>query len=140
MANLDKRLPKTCIYHCEGGFLVLYDGVAPPGYYCPEILEGCSIEGEVIELEPTPLPPSETSARLVGSNSAAYQYDLVTDTLYFSRGRAEPGYMFLSKISVAELWDRFPSIAREVDLIKHAKSISSFSIEIPAVAIAHKTE
>ncbi|MCY2985079.1 MAG: hypothetical protein NTY15_15755 [Planctomycetota bacterium] len=40
---------------------------------------------------------------------------------------------------LAEIGDRFPTIAREVELLKSAKSLSGFSIVIPAVAISHQT-
>jgi len=91
-------------------------------------------------VEPEPVNPGGPASRLSGANSAAYQFDPATDSLCFSDGNAEPGYKFLPKIPLAELWERFPSIAREVELLKHAKSLSSFFIEVPAVAIAHETK
>lgn len=142
MANLDKNIAPTCEYTCDGFNWHLTGGGAPPGYYCPQIADHgvCNIVGEVDFFEPKPIIPGPPMSRLVGSNSAAYQYDASTDSLYFSEGRAEPGYMFFSKISLTELWERFPTIAREVELLKHAKSLSSFSVDIPAVAIAHETK
>ena len=137
MANLDKTITKSCFYRCSNGQLVLNGGDAPPGYYCPPIAGACAIEGEIIPKEPILIPPGEARLSFVGSNSAAYEYDFDSDELYFSTGQAEPGYRFFPKISLSDLWKRFPLIAREVELIKQAKSVTSFSIEIPAVAIAH---
>jgi hypothetical protein len=140
VANFDKTIAKTCFYRCTGGQLVLIGGGAPAGYFCPTIVGSCAIEGETITKEPKPIPPGEARLSFVGSNSAAYEFDFDTDSLYFSEGQAEPGYMFLPKISLSELWKKFPMTAREIELIKHAKSISSFFVEIPAVAIAHETK
>ncbi len=137
MAFLDKKLAKTCLYRCTGGQLVLDGGFAPAGYYCPELLGACAVEGEIIPVEPKLISPGMDS-RFLSPNTAAYEYDANTDCLYFSEGQADPGYMFLSEISVEELWERFPTIAHEVELLKHAKSLADFYMEIPAVAIAHK--
>jgi len=142
MKKLDKKLTKSCIYICAGGEWELIGGNAPPGYSCPDLSAtgGCAIEGSITTMEPEPVTPGGPASRLVGANSASYQFDPATDSLYFSDGKAEPGYKFLPKIPLAELWDRFPSVAHEVELLKHAKSLSSFFIEIPAVAIAHETK
>lgn len=142
MVNLDKRLAPTCQYTCDGFEWQLDGGVAPLGYYCPQVYEDgvCSTVGDVAFFEPKPINPGGPASRLAGSNSAAYQYDPASDSLYFSNGQAEPGYMFLSKITLADLWERFPLIAREVELLKNAKSLANFSIEIPAVAKAHESK
>ena len=145
MVKLDKKLGPTCEYTCDGLDWQLTGGWAPPGYYCPQISDHgiCTTIGDVAFIEPVPIVPGVPevpASPSIGANSAAYQYHPDTDSLYFSEGHAEPGYRFLSKISLAELWGRFPTIAREVELLKNAKSLSSFSIEIPAVAKAHDTK
>ena len=67
------------------------------------------------------------------TNSAEYQFDRATDTLYFSRGRAEKGFSLFTKISMSELQERFPAVAAEVELLKNAKSLASFKVILPAV-------
>ena len=142
MKKLDKTLPKTCFYVCVGGEWELIGGTAPPGYSCPDLSAagGCSVEGATTSEEPELTPPPGPSANSIGANLAVYQFHAGEDALYFSTGKAELGYKFLPKISLAELWGRFPSIARDVEILKNAKTLSGFSIEIPAVAIAHETK
>ena len=133
----ENELARTCEYVCDGTEWVLAGGTAPEGYYCPDVIGGCDDFGDtaVVQPVPNPDPPAAFSASTDSqiSNSGVYRFEQGTDTLYFARGRAEKGYGLLSKISMSELRERFPAVAAEVELLKNAKSLSSFNVVVPAV-------
>jgi hypothetical protein len=52
-------LAKTCEYSCNGTEYTLVQGTAPEGYYCPEVLGGCNLQGETVKVEPVPIPLPE---------------------------------------------------------------------------------
>ena len=127
--------PKVCKYLCNGFEWELISGNAPPGFYCPEIAGVCDEPGEIVLLSPEPIPENNPAdPELI--NSAEYQYDAATDSLYFSRGEAEKGYRLLPKIAMSKLWEQFPAVAAEVELLKNAKSLANFTVVVPAARIA----
>jgi len=142
----DDELAATCEYECNGFEWQFVGGTAPDGYYCETVLGGCieSETGETIMVEPIP-NPSAAAASIASlatiasplqgavTNSAEYQFDRATDSLYFSRGRAEKGFSLFTKISMSELRERFPAVAAEVELLKNAKSLASFKVILPAI-------
>lgn len=139
------ELEKTCEYQCNGLEWDFVGGTAPEGYYCPSVLGGCfeSDLGVTIKAEPVPNPSAASIASLATTasplqgavtNSAEYQFDRATDTLYFSRGRAEKGFRLFTKISISELREKFPAVAAEVELLKNAKSLASFKVIVPAIS------
>ncbi len=143
--------PPTCLYQCDGTNWILVGGTAPAGYYCPDILGGCSGSGDIVEVDPIPIEPipSPTPIPLPGVafvssqqtlvvNAGEYQFHRATESLYFSNGNAEKGFRLLAKISLSELREKFPAIAAEVDLLKNAKSLASFTVILPAVPIANR--
>ena len=157
-AEEDDVIPPTCEYQCNGGYWVLIGGTAPAGYYCPDILGGCSRIGDVVSVDPIPIDPipdpipidpipdplSFPGVAVVSSqqtslvNAGEYQFHPATESLYFSNGNAEKGFRLLAKISLSELREKFPAIAAEVDLLKNARSLASFTVILPAVPIANR--
>ncbi len=149
MTEEDDVLEPTCEYYCDGYDWVLVDGTAPEGYYCPEIFGGCIESGETMMVEPQKIPPPPPQAvasasTVIGdaiqdeTHSGEYQFDIATDTLYFSRGSTVKGFRFLAKIPMNELRERFPAVAAEVELLKNAKSLMSFTVEVPAIPIVKR--
>ena len=142
----EDELAATCEYICDGDEWNFVGGTAPEGYYCESVLGNCTeleyMESIMVEPIPNPTPPAASIASLAtaasplqgaAANSAEYQFDRATDTLYFSRGRAEKGFSLVTKISMSELQERFPAVAAEVELLKNAKSLASFKVILPAV-------
>lgn len=147
--NDDVILGLTCKYICDGNDWVLVEGTAPEGYYCPEVLGGCLEPDETVEVEPRPIEPipdptpspgvvSVSSQQTLVVNVGEYQFHRATETLYFSNGIAEKGFRFLSKIPMNELREKFPAIATEVELLKNAKSLSRFTVLVPAIPIDNR--
>lgn len=148
-AEEDDVIPPTCVYQCNGTNWVLIGGTAPAGYYCPDILGGCSVNGDIVEVDPIPIDPIPdpipfpgvavvSSQQTLVVNAGEYQFHRATESLYFSNGSAEKGFRLLAKISLSELREKFPAIAAEVDLLKNAKSLASFTVILPAVPIANQ--
>ncbi len=127
---------KTCKYVCNGIEWELVSGTAPEGYYCVQILGGCDDPGAFAMFPPAPIPPpAMASPEQEPENSGEYQFDVATDSLYFSRGSAEKGFRILSTISMSELREKFPAIAAEVELMKKAKSLVRFTVTVPAIRL-----
>lgn len=157
-ANEEDLIPPTCVYRCDGAKWVLIGGTAPPGYFCPEILGGCNQFDDIVDVDPIPIDPipdpipidpipdplSFPGVAVVSSqqtslvNAGEYQFHPATETLYFSNGNAKNGFRLLAKISVSELREVFPAIAAEVDLLKNARSLASFTVILPAVPIRNQ--
>jgi hypothetical protein len=142
----DDELAATCEYLCNGVQWEFVGGTAPEGYYCESVFGNCleGDEGQTMMAEPVPNSPpafasiasvaaTASSFQVAKTNSAEYQFDRATDTLYFSRGRAEKGFKLHTKISMSELHEQFPAVAAEVELLKNAKSLASFKVIVPAV-------
>lgn len=147
--NEDDVIPPTCVYRCDGTEWVLIGGTAPAGYYCPEILGGCFGLGDIIDVDPIPIDPIPdaipfpgvvvvSSQQTLVVNAGEYQFHRATESLYFSNGSAEKGFRLLAKVSLSELREKFPAIAAEVDLLKNAKSLTSFTVRLPAVPIGNR--
>lgn len=57
--NDEVVLGETCEYVCNGIEYTLVQGTAPEGYYCPEVIGGCNLQGETVKVEPVPMPDPE---------------------------------------------------------------------------------
>ena len=127
---------KTCKYVCNNGQWELVGGSAPPGFHCQSIAGICDAPGLEAMFPPVSNPPSANSIEEL-VNAGEYQFDAASDSLYFSQGNADKGYRLLSIITMSELKELFPTVAAEVESMKNAKSLASFSVKVPAVPITH---
>jgi hypothetical protein len=140
------EVTNSCEYECISGWFVLIGGSAPEGYSCPAVLAQCNVEGDTVFGPPAPIsdepipddPPASLSLTSVETssvepNSASYTYDFRSEKLYFSSGKADPGFGFFPTLTLEQLTANYPSIAEEVSIMKGMRSLASFKVVLPAL-------